>query len=235
MWSWHPKPWQHILDGGLMFGAATVTYIVPDYMRHDWSTSVLAASIAVAGMASWVFADFVIADDKRRENARIIRMDEQPTEEEKHMERKFIRDEVTKVVVTSGNVQTAIDKAPETVRKVPAAFAQYQNTAQAVSLSEVDNAIKKICRRNVTLIEHPDLGFPDGDFRYDTWVRTNEMTNNILLLSLAILEKHGGIERKGSAKNSTWIKRDLDVIKRGARTRLEHPIGCWCDGCKERG
>jgi hypothetical protein len=233
MWSWNPKPWQHALDLGLMFGAPLVTYIVPQHMQHDWSTSAVAASIAVAGMASWVYTDSVIKDDKRRENARIIRMDEQPTEEEKHMERKFIRDEVAKVVVTGGNVQTAIDKAPETVRKVPEGFAAYQNTVQVVGLREVDSAINKICRRTWTLIENPELGFPQGDFREVTWVKSKKMTRKTLLLAIAILERHGGIERAGSNGNSTWIVKDPEVIKRGARTPLPHPIDCYCADCAQ--
>jgi hypothetical protein len=108
-----------------------------------------------------------------------------------------------------------------------------QNTAEVVRLAEVDNAIKKICRRTVTLVEHPDLGYPGGDFRQETWVSTKEMTRNTLLLSVAILERHGGIERINGNKNSSWTVRDLEVIKRAARNPLRHPLECWCDDCKE--
>lgn len=234
MWSWNPKPWQHIIDYSAMIGGILFVSKAPEAVRTDWTGLLFAGGMMVTGMVSYVVTDVVMMLDKRLENVKDARMYQQPTEEEKHMGRAFIRDEVAKVVVTGGNVRTAVDMAPQAVRKVPDGFVAMQNTAEVIRLAEVDNAIKKICRRTLTLVEHPDLGFPCGDFREVTWVSTKEMTRNTLLLSLFTLEHHGGIEREADRKNATKIVKDLEVIKRGARAPLPHAIGCWCADCAQK-
>jgi len=234
MWSWHPKPWQHGFDFALMIGGPLVASRVPEIVHNETGPAlgfVLGSTLILCGGAVWVCSNVAMVFDKRVETIRNARMLEQPTTEERNGEKHFIREVVRDTVVTSGNVRIPVDKMPEAVRKIPEGFVAMQNTAQVVNLSEVDNAIKKICRRNVILVEHPELGFPRGDFREVTWVTTKEMSRHLLLVAIGILERHGGIERAGTNGNSTRIVKDLDVIKRGARTPLPHPVDCWC-GCQ---
>src|SRR5512139_772134 len=223
MWSWHPRPWQHSFDFALMLGGPLVASRVPEIVHNETGPALgflLGGTLILCGGAVWVASNVAMVFDKREETIRNARMMEQPTVEELNGVRHLVRDEVTKVVVTGSNVRIPVDKMPETVRPVPAQFKAYQNTAATVSLSEVDNAIRKICRRNEILIDHPDLGFPKGDFREVTWVTTNEMTRKLLLLAIGILERHGGIERAGNAGNSTWVVKDAEVIRRGAKSPL---------------
>ena len=244
MWSWHPRPWQHSFDFALMFGGVGVAAKVPAVVPNEagmFIGVVLGTTLIVCGGAVWVASNVAMVFDKREETIRNARMFAQPTEEEKNVETNRIQRVAEKLVKTGGNTPTVIDMAPgwaealaEVKREVPEAFKGYQNTAQVIGLAEVDNAVKKICRRTLTLVEHKDLGFPDGDFREATWVVTKEMTRKSLLLAIGILERHGGIERKGNAKNATYGVKDLEVIKRGARTPLPHPLDCWCSGCAQK-
>jgi hypothetical protein len=229
----NPRPWQHAIDYAVMFGGPLLFYNVPAETRGSWVATAFVGGLIVTGMTSYIVSDVVMLLNKRLDNLRDARMFAQPTEEEKTMGQSFVRKVITDTVVTEGNVRTAVEKAPEAVKKVPAGFVAYQNTAEVVGLREVDRAINMICRRNWTLIDNPDLGFPQGDFREVTWVKTKKMTRKSLLLAIAILERHNGIERAGDNGNSTWVVKDPEVIKRGAREPLKHPIGCYCADCKQ--
>jgi len=70
------------------------------------------------------------------------------------------------------------------------------------------------------------------------FVGSNEVTGATIEAGyqrlIAILERHGGIERAGSNGNSTWIVSDPDVIKRGAHAPLQHPIDCYCADCAQK-
>jgi hypothetical protein len=232
MWAWNPKPWMHVFDYAAMFGGPVIVSLLP--MKNDKIDVLFAGAFIITGMVSYAVNDVVMGVNHWKESVKDVRMFAQPTEEEKNGQRHFIRDVVRDTVVTSGNVNIPMDKAPEAVRKIPDGFVAMQNTAELVGLREVDSAINKICRRTWTLIENPDLGYPAGDFREVTWVKTKKMTRKTLLLSIAILERHGGIERAGSNGNSTWIVADPEVIKRGARTPLPHPIDCYCADCAQK-
>src|SRR5512139_2099170 len=147
MWSWHPRPWQHSFDFALMLGGPLVASRVPEIVHNETGPALgflLGGTLILCGGAVWVASNVAMVFDKREETIRNARMFEQPTVEELNGVRHLVRDEVTKVVVTSGNVQTAVDAAPQVVRKVPEGFAAYQNTAEVVRFSDVDNAIRKI-------------------------------------------------------------------------------------------
>jgi hypothetical protein len=238
MWTWNPRPWQHAIDYAVMLGGVYSINMIPANIRADYNGLVFlfVGGLITTGMVSYVCSEAVMTSNKVRDNRRDIRMLDQPTVEERNTEEARIlrmAEQYTKVKTNFGDGTTVVYKTPEVTKKVPEGFVAMQNTAQVIRLAEVDNAIRKICRRNVTLIEHPELGFPDGDFREVTWVATKEMTRKSLLLAIAILERHQGIERKGSNGNSTWIVKDPEVIKRGAKSPLKHPPDCWCADCKE--
>jgi hypothetical protein len=235
VWSKNPQPWHLAVDIALMFGSPFLTYIAPDYMKTDISTRLLCGALVVSGMVSFGVDKVAMGVNHWKNSVKDVRMFNQPTEEEKKTEEERIRQMAEKYTVAKTNYgtgETAV-YTPGNVQKVPAGFAAMQNTAEVVRLAAVDNAIRKICRRTLVLVSHPDLGFPSGDFREVTWVATKEMSRNILLLAMAILESHGGVARANGNANATRIVKDLEVIKRGARESLPHPVGCWCADCKE--
>jgi hypothetical protein len=230
-----PQPWLHVIS---FSGLASTMYCYSNSVGYRGD--VVTTMFAILTCTAAITIDGLIARQDAWEKFMKQRAYAQPTlEETKAWElamEKYVNNHPK--TITGGNVNIALPVAENVVKvskpkkEAPEEFQQYQKTEQLVTLAEVDNAVKKICRRNLTLVAHPDLGHPEGDFREDIWVDTKEMTRKVLNMALAVLEFNLGICRKGSAKNSSYIVADVEVLKLGARGPLPHPDDCKCEKCR---
>lgn len=133
-------------------------------------------------------------------------------------------------IITSGNTPVVVPVADK--QRIHPAMEEYQYVTTAPALNEhrVRMYLKRLCKRQIVYRNHPELGYPQGDYREKTWVQSGEFTRKALTVCLGILEHAGGIGRASAARNATYITRDWRVIEMGKDgTALPHPPGCECD------
>jgi hypothetical protein len=139
------------------------------------------------------------------------------------------------VTLATGNTPVFVPVAENVTRKQihPAMEAyKFETTLPALDGTHVRLGLMKFCKQQWTWLDHPELGYPEGDYREKTWVETGRLSRRELNVYKGILEHNHAIARKGSARNATHVTTDPAIIREGAwGTPLPHPNTCECDDC----
>ena len=121
-------------------------------------------------------------------------------------------------VQVGGNAGTVIERAHNVQKHtITPRMVENQYIAETPAIDYLRLDIKKICKRQLTLRDHPELGYPDGDYREKTWVVSGILPRTRLINVVDTLKHNQGIDRKGEAKNSPYVTVNWNVIQLGAQ------------------
>jgi hypothetical protein len=227
----NPRPWHKWIYVSIAAAGYYPWYHNPGVEPLEW----LGKAALVLGVSACVANDMGFASVKWKE-AWFYKKTADPDYEAKALAAARERARQADMNVTSGNVNILVPVASSVKKQqLHPDMVEHQFVVTAPRLDEYRArlTLKKICKRQLMYYKHPELGYPNGDFREQTWLK--ECTRRELKVCIGILEHNGGIARKGSAKNSPYVMIDLGVISEGAHgTPLPHPKSCECESCAEK-